>query len=136
MSSTTSQALISAATLARKKSYSPYSKIQVGAAVLTGDGSQFSGCNIENASYGGTNCAERVAIQKAISEKGAVELKEIAVVTDANPPWPPCGLCLQVIAEFGPRAIIHCANLKGEIRSFKLSDLLPEAFSPKHIETS
>src|SRR5690348_9517727 len=82
---------------AQKHSYSPYSGCKVGAALRTRGGEIFSGCNVENSSYGATVCAERVAVQKAVSECGKIEIMEIMVVTDASPPWPPCGLCRQVM---------------------------------------
>ena len=126
---------------AREKSYSPYSQYQVGAAVLMSDGKFFSGCNIENSSYGATTCAERVAIQKAISE-GSTGILELLVLTDANPPWPPCGMCRQVISEFnsdstgGQNVIIHLANLDGKIKSYPFKELFPQAFNPSFINNA
>jgi cytidine deaminase len=128
------QTLYDLAVNARKKSYSPYSGCAVGAALLTTEGKFFSGCNVENSSYGATVCAERVAIQKAVSDAGAIELKELIVVTEASPPWPPCGMCRQVIAEFGANVRIHLANLAGEIESILLKDLFPNAFTPDHLK--
>jgi cytidine deaminase len=102
----------------------------VGAAVRTESGKIYNGCNVENSSYGGTVCAERVAIQKAVSEEGALKIVEVLVVTDSTPPWPPCGLCRQVIGEFcEPKTPIHSTNLKGDIVSSTLDDLLPNAFT-------
>ena len=89
--------LIQEAIEARKQAYTPYSQFKVGAAVLTADGNVFRGCNIENASYGLTNCAERTAIFKAISE-GEPKVKAIAIVADTEGPVSPCGACRQVIA--------------------------------------
>ena len=131
--------LFKAARETRERAYSPYSQIKVGAAVLTANGDVFTGCNVENSSYGGTNCAERVAIQNAISQKGETTLKEIIVVTDATPPWPPCGLCRQVIAEFAHKengklaCKIHLANLSGIQSTLELAELLPHAFTPDHL---
>src|SRR5438445_3697517 len=93
--------LFDAACIVQKKAHAPYSGALIGAAILMGDGQIFTGCNVENASYGGTVCAERVAVFKAISEGAKKEIKEVMVVSDAEKPWPPCGFCRQVIAEFG-----------------------------------
>lgn len=118
----------------RLNSHSPYSRVKVGAAIRTESGEIFGGCNVENSSFGATICAERVAIHSAIAA-GYKTISEVAVVTDASPPWPPCGLCRQVMIEFGdPKMTIITANLKGEIRRFKLADLLPEAFTSKHLK--
>ena len=118
----------------RENSYSPYSHHKVGAAILTEDGRMFGGCNIENSSYGATICAERVAIHQALAEDPKTRIKEVMVVTDATPAWPPCGLCRQVLSEFAePHTLVHTANLKKEITSFKFSDLLPQAFTPGHL---
>lgn len=119
---------------ARERSYSPYSGFKVGAAVRLETGEVFGGCNVENSSFGGTVCAERVAVQKAVSEKGPnIRIAEVLVVTDATPAWPPCGLCRQVIAEFGAQAHIHAVNLSGELRTTNLPALLPDAFLPAHL---
>lgn len=123
-----------AASKARENSYSPYSRHKVGAAIRTSDGKIFAGCNVENSSYGGTVCAERVAIQSAVAACGKIGIAEIVVVTDADPAWPPCGLCRQVIAEFAPpETPVHAATLAGELTSWKFSDLLPAAFTPDHL---
>ncbi len=107
-------------------SYAPYSKFHVGAAVIDEDGKIFTGCNIENASYGATVCAERTAIFKAVS-KGCRNLKEIMIVCDGDQFPYPCGMCLQVMTEFMPDGKVHVA--KGdEIKTFKLSELLPHTF--------
>ncbi|MGI6093395.1 MAG: cytidine deaminase [Veillonellaceae bacterium] len=119
--------LINAAISARDDAYVPYSGFKVGAAVLTGNGDIYQGCNIENASYGLTNCAERTAIFKAVSE-GQTNLKAIAVAADTEKPVAPCGACRQVIAEFKINKIIMC-NLKGEKREVSLEELLPFSFS-------
>jgi len=112
---------------ARKKAYTPYSKFQVGAAVLCADGKIFTGCNIENASFGLAVCAERVAIFKAISE-GSTKFEAIAVIGDTNKPCSPCGACRQVISEFGKDITLIMANLKGDVKIKKIKELLPEAF--------
>lgn len=121
------------ASQARNLSYSPYSGCKVGAAILTSKGEFFSGCNIENSSFGATTCAERVAIQKAKSEVKSLKITEILVVTDATPPWPPCGICRQVISEFGLEANVHTVNLKGDLFSFQFKDLLPLSFDPSYL---
>ncbi len=119
---------------ARLNSHSPYSKYKVGAAILLSTGEIFSGCNIENASYGGTVCAERVAVWKAASEKGAIEISQVMVVTDSAEAWPPCGFCRQVIAEFATdKTQVHTANLEQIQKTFLFSELLPESFNPKHL---
>ncbi|MCM0605361.1 MAG: cytidine deaminase [Xanthomonadaceae bacterium] len=125
--------LFEAAKKARLNSYSPYSNYKVGAAVLMKDGSIFGGCNVENSTYGATVCAERTAILSAIAQ-GSNEIAEICVVTDATPPWPPCGLCRQTLTEFGDGNVkVHLANLSGVKESLKLKDLMPYAFLPEHL---
>lgn len=120
------QNLIERAIVARKKSYSPYSHFGVGAALVCEDGSIYEGCNIENASYGLTNCAERTAIFKAVSE-GHTKFKVLAVVADTEGPCAPCGACRQVISEFEIPQII-LSNLKGNYRLVSLDELLPFRF--------
>lgn len=120
---------------ARTRSHSPYSGHKVGAAIRTASGKVYSGCNVENSSYGGTVCAERVAIGKAVSEEGKITIQELLVVTDATPPWPPCGLCRQVIAEFAsPDLEIIAANVKGEAEKMRFDALFPNAFTPAHLD--
>ena len=119
--------LVKEAEKARKKAYTPYSKFKVGAAVLSVDGKIFSGCNIENASFGLAVCAERVAIFKAISE-GSTKFKAIAVIGDTDKPCSPCGACRQVISEFGEDIPLIMANLKGDVKIKKIKELLPGAF--------
>ena len=117
---------------ASTRSYSPYSKAKVGSAVVTEDGKVFQGCNIENSSFGGTVCAERVAIWKAVSE-GHRKLKKIYVYTDAG--WPPCGMCLQVMTEFaGPELEITFEDKAGNEKTKKLGELLTHAFTPDHMK--
>jgi cytidine deaminase len=115
-------------------SHSPYSNRRIGAALKLSNGNIYSGTNIENASYGGTVCAERVAIFKAYSEnKLPVKISEIFVASEGNKPWPPCGFCRQVIAEFASEdTLITIGNPQGKTKSFMFKDLLPEAFSPKN----
>lgn len=115
----------------RERAYTPYSKFKVGAAVLTRRGNVYGGCNIENASYPLTNCAERTAIFKAVSE-GEREFEAIAVVADTEGPCAPCGACRQVMAEFRiPRIIM--ANLKGKVKEVSLEELLPFAFTEEDL---
>lgn len=121
------QKLIQAAIEMRKQSYSPYSNFAVGAAVLSNDGYIYGGCNIENVSYGLTNCAERTAIFNAVSD-GKRNISAIAVVADTDRPCSPCGACRQVIGEFKIPCIIM-ANLKGEYKTVTLEELLPFSFS-------
>lgn len=119
----------------RKKAHAPYSGFQIGAALVTADGKIHSGCNVENASYGGTVCAERVAIFKAVSEGLKTPIREICVVSPATTPWPPCGFCRQVLAEFADgETLIHLANLKGIVRTMKFGELFPESFNPKFLK--
>lgn len=119
--------LIKAARAARENAYVPYSKFKVGAAVLSKSGKVYVGCNVENASYGLTNCAERTAIFTAVSA-GETDLAALAVVADTIGPTAPCGSCRQVMAEFGITKIILC-NIKGESRVVSLDDLLPYSFT-------
>ncbi|MFC1948099.1 cytidine deaminase [Chloroflexota bacterium] len=120
--------LISIAKFAREKAYAPYSnQFKVGAAVLVEDGSIFSGCNVENASFGATVCAERIAIFKAISE-GHDSILAVAVIADYPQPISPCGMCLQVISEFGEDIDVIMTNIKGEIEKSNLKNLLPKSF--------
>jgi len=124
--------LIRKALEAQKKAYVPYSNFHVGAALITEDGEIFTGCNIEISSYSPTLCAERTAIFKAVSE-GHKKIKAIAIVGDANFTYP-CGVCRQVIREFGKDAIIIIANSEDEYREYKLDELLPHSFGPEDLE--
>ncbi|NLY30922.1 MAG: cytidine deaminase [Firmicutes bacterium] len=119
--------LVSCAVKAREKAYTPYSKFSVGAAVLTGSGEVYTGCNIENASYGATCCAERVALFKAVSD-GEKDIRMIAVVAEGEKAVPPCGICRQVMIELAPQALVVMANLEGERESWTVQELLPNAF--------
>ncbi|MGE0634333.1 MAG: cytidine deaminase [Pseudobdellovibrionaceae bacterium] len=128
-----SKKLIAAALAAQKKAHAPYSGYKIGAAVLFSDGRVLTGNNIENASYGATVCAERVAIWKGISE-GSAKIVEVAVTSAAENPWPPCGMCRQVIAEFaGKNVLIHSGNGK-IVRTTAFKDLFPEAFEPSYLK--
>lgn len=122
--------LIAAAQAVRLMAYVPYSRYQVGAALLSADGRVFTGCNVENAVYPATLCAERVAIFKAVSE-GAREFVAIAVAT-ANG-GSPCGMCRQVMQEFAPHLIVLIADESGNVRQTTLDALLPDAFGPEHL---
>lgn len=124
--------LIKEALKAKEKAYVPYSNFHVGAALLTEDGELFTGCNIEIASYSPTICAERTAIFKAISE-GHKKIKEIAVVGDSHYSYP-CGVCRQVLREFGSDATIYVANSEEDFREYKLEELLPNSFGPDDLE--
>lgn len=124
------QKLIALAKEAQEKAYVPYSKFAVGAAILTEMGNYFTGCNVENISYGLTNCGERTAIFKMIAEKGPQEkIKVIAVTTKADIPCTPCGACRQVIQEFStPETLIICKGPEGYI-TLSMEQLLPGAFT-------
>lgn len=110
-----------------KNAYSPYSKVKVGAALLTKKGMIFTGCNIENASYGLTICAERAAVFNAISS-GYRNFKSIAIASNQKREFTPCGACRQVLAEFSPNMEVIWHDAKGRILSSKLNNLLPMAF--------
>lgn len=123
------KSLIEAAIEARKKAYTPYSNFKVGAALRTNSGRIYHGCNIENASYGLTNCAERTAIFKAVSE-GEKDIEAIVVVGDTLEPISPCGACRQVMAEFFQKDTkIILTNLKGDKLETTIEQLLPGSFS-------
>ena len=125
------QKLMDCAIKARENAYSPYSHFAVGAALLCEDGTLFEGCNIENASYGLTNCAERTAIFKAVSA-GHTKFKALAVVADTEGPCAPCGACRQVMAEFKIPLIIM-GNLMGNIKIVTIEELLPFSFSESEL---
>jgi cytidine deaminase len=121
--------LVERARLARERAYAPYSGLTVGAALLGRSGRVFSGCNVENAAYPLSTCAERVAVAKAVSE-GEREFEAIAVVTATGAA--PCGACRQILREFsGPKALLRViiADLAGNARTFTLDQLLPESFT-------
>lgn len=125
------QKLIAAARQAREHAHAPFSKFRVGAAVRTKSGRIYSGCNIENASYGLTLCAERVAIFKAISE-GEREFDSIVVVADDESLTPPCGACRQIIWEFCGDVPVLLANLKDKVERERAGKLLPRPFDSSH----
>lgn len=136
----TNRELLAEAKKARLKSYAPYSKFQVGAALLTKDGKIYHGCNIENASYTPTNCAERTAFFKAVSE-GDMEFEKIAIVggkegTDADDLCAPCGVCRQVMMEFcNPEEFqIILADGKDNMKVMSLKEMLPYGFCPSDLE--
>lgn len=128
--SVSDEALLALAVSARERSYSPYSGYAVGAALLCADGRIFQGCNIENASFGLTNCAERTAMFKAISE-GVTEFVTIAISAEKSAPWP-CGACRQVLNEFAP-GIRVLVTWDGQVDEAMLSELLPHGFGPKSL---
>lgn len=117
---------------ASDKSYSPYSKAKVGSAIIMEDGSVYSGCNVENSSFGGTVCAERVAIWKAISE-GHTKIHKIYVYTIHG--WPPCGICRQVMSEFAADDLeVIIGDKKGQESSYIFKELSPLSFTPDHLK--
>jgi cytidine deaminase len=124
--------LVDMAKKAREYAYAPYSKFKVGAALLTKSGKVFTGCNVENSSFGASMCAERIAVFKAVSE-GEREFEAIAVVTDTVNPAMPCGMCRQVLSEFSLEIKIYAENLDGRIKSTTLRELLPFAFTKKDL---
>jgi len=121
-----------AARRASEKAYCPYSRFRVGAAVLTADGEIFSGCNVENAAYGSTICAERNAIFQAVAS-GRTDVVAVLVFTPTPAPTSPCGACRQVINEFGPEAEVLGVCDGAEVLRKPLSALLPDAFGPKNL---
>ena len=123
--------LMETAARAREFAYSPYSGYCVGAALLTADGQIFTGCNVENAGLTATNCAERTAMFKAVSE-GATEFTAIAIASKASAPWP-CGACRQVLNEFAP-GIRVLVTWDGGQDEMNLDQLLPHGFGPKSLE--
>ncbi|MGL4344696.1 MAG: cytidine deaminase [Cellulosilyticaceae bacterium] len=126
--------LVRCAHEAKEKAYAPYSKFKVGAALLTKTGKIYTGCNIENASYGATNCAERTAIYKAVSE-GETEIVAIAVVSSGHEFTYPCGICRQVIAEFMKDGELVFENSKGELQVISLKELFPYSFTQEDLLT-
>jgi len=121
--------LLAAARRAAKNAYAPYSAFKVGAALLTTKGRIVAGCNVENVSYGLSNCAERTAIFAAVARLGPkMEIRAIAVANDRNAPCSPCGACRQVIYEFGPNAAVLFRGKSGGHRELPIARLLPEGF--------
>jgi cytidine deaminase len=125
--------LLNEAVKAREFAYVPYSKFKVGAALVSKDGRIFHGCNIENAAYSMTNCAERTALFKAYSD-GVSEFDTLVVTADTDGPVSPCGACRQVISELCDADMeVILTNLKGDVQRITVKDLLPGAFSPKDL---
>ena len=127
----TDEQLLDLAREAMRRSYSPYSRFRVGACVLCEDGRLYTGCNVENASFGLTNCAERTAIFKAVSE-GASSFVAIAIAADSAAPWP-CGACRQVLNEFAPDIRVLVTWGDGQVGKTTLNELLPHGFGPKDL---
>ena len=119
--------LVAEASRSRGNAVSNRSGFAVGAAIETGDGTIYGGCNIENATYGLTVCAERVAIWKALSE-GVRKFRAVAVVTEAETPTPPCGACRQILWEFAGDVPVVSVTVGGARKTYRMSDLLPEPF--------
>jgi cytidine deaminase len=131
---TVNDELIAAARDAAARAYCPYSRFRVGAAVLTDSGRIYSGCNVENASYGLTICAERNAVFQAVSQSLTPPMIRMVVVYTPTPePTAPCGACRQVINEFGPDAQVLSVCDGHEVIVLRLSQLLPEAFGPSNL---
>ena len=125
--------LMEAALAARDNAYAPFSKFKVGAAIEDETGRIFTGCNVENATYGLTICAERVAVFKAISE-GARKFTRIAVAADTDVLTPPCGACRQILWEFCGDAELTLVNLQGKSETFRLKELFPRPFDASFLE--
>jgi cytidine deaminase len=126
----TTKALIVAARQARRRAQARFSGFKVGAALEAADGTIITGCNIENATYGLTICAERVAMFKALSE-GYTKFRRVAVVADTEAPTPPCGPCRQILWEFGGDLEVLLANLRRQTGTYRLADLLPLPFDAR-----
>jgi cytidine deaminase len=126
-------ALLQAALDSREKAHAPFSHFKVGAALEAEDGRVFTGCNIENATYGLTLCAERVAVFKAVSE-GARKFKRIAVAADTETLTPPCGACRQILWEFCGDAELTLVNLQGKTETFRMRDIFPRPFDASFLD--
>lgn len=124
--------LIDSALAARLNAHAPYSHFQVGAALEAADGRVFTGCNVENATYGLSVCAERVAVFKAISE-GARKFQRVAIAADTEVLTPPCGACRQILWEFCGDVEVTLTNLRGKTESFRLKELFPRPFDDSFI---
>jgi cytidine deaminase len=123
--------LVESARAVQQRAYAPYSRFRVGCALEADDGRVFVGCNVENASYGLTICAERAAVCAAVAA-GARRLRRAVVVTDANPPAAPCGACRQVLSEFGRDLLVEGIGPAGAVR-WTMAELLPSAFGPEQL---
>ena len=128
--------LLAESKIAREQAYVPYSKFKVGAALLGANGTVYHGCNTENAGYSMTNCAERTAFFKAVSE-GVREFQAIAIVADTPGPCSPCGACRQVMSEFcTPDMPVYLTNLNGDVQETTVGELLPGAFTTEDLENA
>lgn len=128
------KSMIETAYAVQKNAYAPYSGFHIGSTILDAKGFEYAGCNVENSSYGGTVCAERVAIWKGISHNMTLPLQAVVVVSSEKEQWPPCGLCRQVMSEFcSPKTVVFFGNNRKEFKKILFKDLLPEAFSNKFI---
>ena len=125
-------ALVEESRDARTRAYAPYSNFFVGAALVTGDGRHFSGANVENASYGLSICAERVAATTAVAA-GARRIEAVAVTSSAPDPTPPCGACRQFLYEFNAEMTVVSEGSNGERKEWRLSELLPDGFGPENL---
>ncbi len=130
----TDRELVDLAVAMLERSYVPYSKFPVGAALLCSDGSVFTGCNVENAAYGSTVCAERTALLKAVSEGHRDDWVKMAVVGNSEQPCWPCGPCRQMLYEFCPELELLVTGQDRVIERVKLSDLLPHGFGPRYLD--
>jgi cytidine deaminase len=127
--------LVSRARAAKRFSHSPYSRFRVGAAVVTSTGKVYTGCNIENSSYGLTVCAERTALFKAVSE-GETSFEAIAITSDENDATPPCGACRQVIMDLAGDIDVILSTKSGKLKKLKVSELLPYPFGGKNLKNA
>ena len=124
--------LRAAAFAAMENAYAPYSRFRVGAALKAASGEVIIGCNVENAAYGEALCAERVAVAAAVA-KGLRDFEEIAIASESEDPSPPCGSCRQTMSEFAPDLIVTSYGKNGKKATWRVSDLLPEAFALNHL---
>lgn len=129
----TDQKLVAVALKARENAYAPYSRFRVGAALECADGTVYTGCNVENAAYGSSICAERTALVKAVSE-GRRAFTRLAVAGDSGDPCWPCGACRQMLREFAADLRVLCADRNGRFRAFALDELLPHGFGAETME--
>jgi cytidine deaminase len=128
------QQLLGCAKAVSDKAYAPYSNFYVGAAILSGSGAIYTGCNVENASYGLANCAERTAVFSAVAA-GERMFKAVVIYTPTDRPTAPCGACRQVLYEFGPDAVVVSVASSGASLQMTVSELLPKAFGPKDLKS-